>query len=286
MWYLIALLSGFFMATADAFSKKISGRTSALILAWVREAYALPFLLPILFFIEIPALDRTFWLAIAACVILDMITTLLYMRAIQIAPLSLTVPYLGMTPLFLLIIPNFILGENLSAIGIVGVVLVAIGTYTLQIERAKFGWLEPWLAIFKNRGSLYMLIVAICYAVTATLGKLAIQHSSPLFMTIVYFSLLALGYTPFVLISTKGKLTPLSGIPAGFLKIGLAMALMAITHFSAIGMIQVAYMISIKRLSLLFAILYGFFWFKEQNLRERLIGGIIIIAGATCIALA
>jgi len=61
---------------------------------------------------------------------------------------------------------------------------------------------------------------------------------------------------------------------------------MAIAHFSAIGMIQVAYMISIKRLSLLFAILYGIFLFKEQNLRERLIGGIIIIAGATCIAFA
>jgi len=64
------------------------------------------------------------------------------------------------------------------------------------------------------------------------------------------------------------------------------MALMAITHYSAINMIQVAYMISIKRLSLLFAILYGVFWFHEQNLRERLIGGIIIIAGATFIAFA
>ena len=54
MWYLVALLSGFFMATADAFSKKSSGQTNALLLAWVREAYALPFLLPILFFIESP----------------------------------------------------------------------------------------------------------------------------------------------------------------------------------------------------------------------------------------
>ena len=286
MWYLIALLSGFFMATADAFSKKVAGRTSALLLAWVREAYALPFLLPILFFIEIPPVDKTFWLAMSICVFLDMITTLLYMRAIQIAPLSLTVPYLGISPLFLLIIPTLVLGERLSMLGVVGVILVAIGTYTLQIDRAKYGWLEPWLAIFRNRGSLFMLIVAICYAVTATIGKLAIQHSSPLFFTVTYFGFLALGFTPFVLIGTRGKLAPLVSIPSGFLKIGFAMALMAIAHFSAIGMIQVAYMISIKRLSLLFAILYGIFLFKEQNLRERLIGGIIIIAGATCIAFA
>ena len=286
MWYLVALLLGFFMATADAFSKKSAGQTNALLLAWVREAYALPFLLPILFFIEMPELDITFWIAMAICVAMDLVTTLLYMRAIQIAPLSLTVPYLGLTPLFLLIIPTIVLGERLSVIGIIGVILIAIGTYALQIDRAKSGWLEPWLAIFKNRGSLYMLIVAICYAITATLGKLAIQHSSPFFMAIVYFGLLAIVYTPFLLITTKGKLAPLINTPSNFLKIGLAMALMAITHYSAINMIQVAYMISIKRLSLLFAILYGVFWFHEQNLRERLIGGIIIIAGATFIAFA
>jgi len=286
MWYLVAILSGFFMATADALSKKAAFRTDALTLAWVRETYALPFLLPILFFIDIPALDKTFWIAIAVCVVMDMITTVLYMRAIQIAPLSLTVPYLGLTPLFLLVIPTLILGEYLSALGILGVVLVAIGTYTLQIDRAKRGWLEPWLAIFRNRGSLYMLIVAFCYAITATIGKVAIQHSSPLFFTVVYFSLLAIGYTPFMLISTRGKLTLLVGNPGYFFKIGLAMALMAVAHFSAIGMIQVAYMISIKRLSLLFAILYGIFWFKEKNLKERIAGGLIIIAGATCIAFA
>jgi drug/metabolite transporter (DMT)-like permease len=286
MWYFITILSGFCMATADALTKKVSGRADALLLAWVREAYALPFLLPLLFFIKIPELDATFWIAMAICVAMDMISTVLYMRAIQVAPLSLTVPYLGLTPIFLLIIPSLVLGEQLTPVGILGVILVALGTYTLQLNRVKSGWLEPWLAIFKNRGSFYMLIVAICYALTATLGKLAIQHSSPLIMAIFYFALLAIGYTPFVLLRSKGRLRLLAAEPAAFIQIGLAMALMAITHFSAIGMIQVAYMISIKRLSLLFAILYGIFWFKEQNLKERLAGGLIIIAGATCIAFA
>jgi len=286
MWYLVAILSGFFMATADAITKKTAKRTDALTLAWVREAYALPFLLPLLFYIDIPALDTTFWITIAICVVMDMASTVLYMRAIQIAPLSLTVPYLGLTPLFLLMIPTLILGEHLSAIGIVGVVFVATGTYILQFDRAKSGWLEPWRAIFQNRGSLYMLIVALCYAVTATIGKLSIQHSSPLFFTIVYFTLLTLGYTPIILYRTEGRLTPLFGAPGNFFKIGLAMALMAITHFTAIGMIQVAYMISLKRLSLLFAILYGGLWFKEQNLKERLVGGLIIISGAAFIAFA
>jgi len=286
MWYLISILSGFFFASADALSKKVSGKIPAIVLAWVREAYALPFLLPILLFIEIPALDRTFWLAIAICVLLDLGTTFLYMRAIQIAPLSLTVPYLGLTPIFLLIIPKLVLGETLSLLGIIGVILISIGTYTLQIDRAKHGFFEPWLAIFKNRGSLYMFIVAVAYAVTSTFGKVAIQHSSPLFMTIVYFSLLGLGFVPIVLITTRGKLRVLVQYPVAYFGIGAAMAAMAVTHFTAISMIQIAYMISIKRLSLLFAILYGWILFKEENIRGRVAGGLIIIAGATLIAFA
>jgi uncharacterized membrane protein len=222
----------------------------------------------------------------AICVIIDLISTFLYMRALQIAPLSLTVPYLGLTPLFLLVIPTLVLGETLSLAGILGVILISIGTYLLQIDRAKYGLFEPWLTIFKNRGSLYMFIVAVCYAVTATFGKLAIQHSSPLFFAIVYFFLLAVGFTPFTLISCKGKIKPLFQFQMKRIQIGLAMALMAVCHFTAIGMIQVAYMISLKRLSLLFAILYGWWFFNEKNIRARLIGGTIIIIGAVCIAFA
>jgi drug/metabolite transporter (DMT)-like permease len=286
MWYLIALISGFSFATADAFTKKESKNRSAILLAWIREAYALPFLLPILLFIEIPMLDHIFWVSIISLVLLDLLTTILYMKAIQIAPLSLTIPYQGLTPIFLLIFPTIFLGETLSLLGIIGVIVISIGAYTLQIDRVKYGFFEPWLAIFKNRGSLYMFVVAVLYAVTATLGKLAIQHSSPLFMTIVYFSLLTIGFTPLVILSCKGNLKQLFSHPSGYFRIGISMAIMAITHFTAISMIQVAYMISIKRLSLLFAILYGWWWFKEENIKERILGGIIILVGATCIAFA
>ena len=286
MWYFLSLLSGFFFATADAFSKKESRISSPMIIAWVREAYAIPFMLPLLLSIDIPSLDSVFWISVILCVLIDFLTTYLYMYAIRIAPLSLTVPYLGLTPIFLLVIPRIILGETLSVTGMIGVVLVSIGTYILQLDRAKYGIFEPWLAIFKNKGSFFMLIVAICYSVTSTLGKLAIQHSNPITMSIVYFSLLAVTFTPFALREAKKQNIRIDKRAKSYFSIGLAMALMAITHFTAISHVQVAYMISIKRLSLLFAILYGWILFGEKNVRERLTGGIVIIAGATLIAFA
>ncbi|MBN2281925.1 MAG: DMT family transporter [Candidatus Marinimicrobia bacterium] len=282
----MTLLSGFSAATADAFSKQESKYMTTIHLSWVREAYALPFMLPFLFFIEIPEVDAVFWWAILACVVMDLFTTMLYMKAIKIAPLSLTIPYMGLTPVFSLLISYLVLGETVSWLGLLGILFISFGAYILQIDRAKYGLMEPIKAIFRNKGSLFMLIVSFSYAITANLGKIAIIHSSPMFMAIIYFSGLALAFTPLVM--TVGKTPPSKMFSRSFgkFKIGIAMAVMAITHFTAISMINVAYMISIKRLSLLFAILYGWIIFKEQNIKERLFGGMIIIAGAAIIAFA
>jgi len=61
--------------------------------------------------------------------------------------------------------------------------------------------------------------------------------------------------------------------------IGLAAAAENFAHMAAIAQVEAAYMIAIKRLSLLFGVLYGAWWFGEQNIRERLAGAAIMIAG-------
>lgn len=285
-WYFVTIFSGFSFASADALSKKASRHTSPLALAWVREAYALPFLLPLLFFIEIPALDKIFWYALITCTVFDFVATYLFMKAIKVAPLSLTVPYLGLTPIFSLLFSFFILGEQVSAIGLIGILLVSIGAYTLRLDTRKYGWLAPFKAIFQYKGSLLMFFVAIIYAFTVNMAKITIQHSSPLFMAVTYFSLLAAVYTPFVIYQSRGKAGKIFGHSKLKLGIGLAMAFMALSHFTAVSKINVSYMISIKRFSLLFAVLYGKFIFDEKNIRERFLGGVLIVAGAAFIAFA
>jgi drug/metabolite transporter (DMT)-like permease len=44
-------------------------------------------------------------------------------------------------------------------------------------------------------------------------------------------------------------------------------------------------MISIKRTSLLFSIFYGYILFKEENIRERLLGSFFMLGGALLISL-
>jgi len=53
----------------------------------------------------------------------------------------------------------------------------------------------------------------------------------------------------------------------------------------AISLTQVAYMISIKRLSLLMGVLFGYLFFKETNIRERFVGTLLMIIGFALIVL-
>ena len=58
---------------------------------------------------------------------------------------------------------------------------------------------------------------------------------------------------------------------------------MVLSHFTALSMTDVAYMISVKRTSLIFSVIYGKFLFGEKNTGERLLGSVLMVAGVVLI---
>ena len=59
-----------------------------------------------------------------------------YLKAIQVSPLGLTMPFLAFTPLFVIGTAWLFLGEVPSAAGVGGVVLVVAGAYALNLHQA------------------------------------------------------------------------------------------------------------------------------------------------------
>jgi uncharacterized membrane protein len=60
---------------------------------------------------------------------------------------------------------------------------------------------------------------------------------------------------------------------------------MIITHLKAISLIEVSYMVSVKRLSILFGVLYGVMFFKETNIKERFLGATVMVLGIILISI-
>jgi drug/metabolite transporter (DMT)-like permease len=157
----------------------------------------------------------------------------------------------------------------------------------LNLHEMRNGFLSPFKAIGREKGSVLMIVVAFIYSITSSLGKMAIEHSSPLFFGATYFIVLTVLFSPVALIAGKDKEVFLKGERYKRLFFpGLFYSIMIVTHMLALGMANVAYMIAIKRASLIIAVIYGYFLFKEKNIRERLGGAVLMFAGFVMIVTA
>jgi drug/metabolite transporter (DMT)-like permease len=282
-WFFLALLAAFSLATADALTKKNFSKLSAYEMGITRLTYTLPWLVITLFFIPWPRLDRTFFMAFCAALPLEVLAFLCYMRAIKVSPLSLTLPFLAFTPIFIVLTGRLILGESVTPLGIAGILCIVTGAYFLNLSQARTGLLEPFKAIFREPGSVLMLLVSFIYSITSTLGKLAILHSNPYFFGVSYYIVFALLMLSFLPLVRGARAENLLKNPMAGLMVGVFMALMVISHMLAISMVEAAYMIAIKRTSLLFGVLYGAWLFRETKITERLTGAAIMVAGVLLI---
>jgi len=288
LWIPITLCCAFSLATSDALTKRaLAARFNEYLVAWFRLLLMLPFLLVLLAAIPMPRILPGFVPAVLVALPLELLALILYIKALKLSPLGLTVPFLALTPVFLLILPYVLLGERITLAGGAGILLIAAGSYALNAQSLNAGLLAPFRAIFKEKGSLCMIGVAVLYSFSATLVKKAITCSSPLFFAGLYPILLFICLTPVALWMGRQELRP-----SGVRRLLRATLLPSFFSFGeeifgviALSLTNVAYMIAVKRLSLLMGMVYGHLLFKEENLRERLAGGGLMVAGVALIVL-
>ena len=284
-WIFFAFLTALFRSLTDVAGKFGLKNMDEYIVAWAFNFFALPILIPILFFIEIPDITPGFWLAILVSGTLNIATAILYLKAIKLADLSLVIPLSTFTPLFLLITSPIIVGEFPNFFGLIGVFLIVFGSYILNIKEKKNGLFAPFKALVSNKGAQLMLLVAFIWSITSNFDKIGLQNSSPIFYGIAINIFITIGITPFVLFKSKKNIKQIPKNLKSLIPVGVFHGLMIIFHMIAISMTLVAYLISIKRTSAIISVLFGAIIFKEKGLKERILGAIIMIIGVLCIML-
>lgn len=230
-------------------------------------------------------------------------------RALQVSPLSLCVPFMALTPVFLLPIGKLFLREQISAGMIVGVALVVIGSLVINRQLVANGWLEPAKAIIREKGSRYMLLVAMLLAATAALDKWFVTSGGDVefpvrlsraftlslgkcVMLMLFFAVLAWvrlrksPARPEKVPDTASALSPghffleaWRVVPAWLILAGVFEAIVLVLQLTAVQFTVAAVVISIKRSGILLACLLGWFMFKERGITDRVIGSFVMLAG-------
>ena len=281
MWLLFASLTAFFEACKDATGKQSLKSLDEYSVLFSFMSVGIVLLLPVLWVTGVPTIQPGFWVALLIGGGLNILAFTLYVRALKLADLSLTVPLVTLTPLFLLATSPLIVQEWPTWADGVGVVLLVVGSYVLNIRPAASFW-SPLLAMLHNPGSRLMLCVAFIWSITSNFDKIGVVNSSPLFWAISLFTVIAGGMLPFVLRSGLKPLIgqwQLLGITGGFNAIAILFQMLALT------LAPVAQVIAIKRMSALLSVLFGHFFFGEKGLRQRLLGAAIMVSGVLIMSL-
>jgi len=229
---------------------------------------------------------------------------LLNYRALQVSPLSFCVPFMALTPVFLLPIGKFFLHEQISGGMLVGVALVVTGSVVINRQLVANGWLEPVKAIFREKGSRYMIIVALLLATTAALDKWFVTNggdapfgtrlSRSFTLSIGKALMLALFFIGLAVWRRRdGKNFPVSEnqqgksfwfsawreVPQWIVLASFFEGIVLVLQLLAVQFAVAAIVISIKRSGILLACAIGWFVFKERNITDRVIGSFVMVAG-------
>lgn len=239
---------------------------------------------------------------------------LLNLKALQVSPISFCMPFMALTPLFLLPAGRIFLGEKITFGMLVGVMLIVIGSLVMNRKLFANGWLEPLKEIVRQKGSRYMAIVAVLLTFSVILDKwfvtitpsqatdvwTKIKDGIPVAVLLAtskcivhgcFFAGLVLcrviawkelqqtGMTALQKLRTAAWGDPWKREPAWMFCAGAFESFGLILQFVAIQFTVAALVISIKRCGVILAVILGKVFFKEKEITDRLIASCVMLCG-------
>jgi drug/metabolite transporter (DMT)-like permease len=205
----------------------------------------------------------------------------LNLRAYQLSQISTVAPMLAFTPAFQVFVNWKGFGELPTTQKLIGILLVVIGAFAIHADLLSTGWMEPFKALVRERGSRYMLGVSLIFALTNAIEKRVVLMSGPftealayaigsicLFGALTYF----LHYDPRKVVRQSAWLLVL---------IGVFDSVLQVSQFWAQQLLPGAVAVSIKRAGLILIVFFGWLIFKERDVAQKLLGCGVMVIGVS-----
>jgi uncharacterized membrane protein len=276
LWFFFALLGAMTQTISDIGAKRLLAHHNIWFVA------AVPYLLAGIPLLGIAILNGSgeikigFFSALMGTVILNILGTVLYYQAIRCSDISVTVPMLAFTPVLLILSGKIILHEQPSVSGFFGIICVVIGS--ILVTGMSWEKLKK-IKTLSLSGPVLMLIVAVIYSISITFDKLAVQNSDPFISSSLTLTLLGIVFL-LIFLFTSSRSTTDTRITLLVVLVGISVAITVVSICYAFTAAMAAYVIAIKRTSILFSVVAGGWFFNEPVFGMRIVGSVIMCFGA------
>ena len=285
---LLVLISAVMHALRNFYNKRALDKQA---FVWWYEIFGLVFFTPIFLFVLFQ--EDTSGSVPVILIILSGFAHFIYWyflcKALEKGDLSLVYPIMRSSPALVLVFSIFLLKEDITAQGIIGILLVAVGVYTISLDKFDIQSLySPIRAVFRDRAILFAFLTLLSVAFYSLVDKIAVGRMNPVIFAYLYPWISLSLFTGYIF-RTKNEGVLIKEIALHKKSILLCGALSIFGYFLilwAFTMGPMSYIVGLRQLSIVFAVMLGGQILGEKNKLHRLFSSVIIFAGAYMIAIA
>jgi drug/metabolite transporter (DMT)-like permease len=214
-------------------------------------------------------------------------------KAYQHGRISVAYPVARSFPILLLTWASLLLHERPSPQGLLGILFIVGGCFVLPMEQFSLGPQGFQLRNYLNRSSLWALLAALCTSFYSLLDKYAASHMPAasagvaLFQKVNYVYLQNLiSWVVMAALIHVIKYEPLPVTKSRALVSGLIFLVSYSLIIMALTANPVAYVMSLRQVSILLTTLISMYWLEKNFSVPRLAGVLIIFTGVVLVGLA
>jgi len=284
-WFYFAFISAILSALAAILQKKVLFNFDALEFSFVLSIFNAILILLLFAQINFTVINPTSLLILYLKTFLGALAFWFVMLAIKNMEISGALPLMVLTPGLIAVFSYFFLGEVIEYIEILGMILLLIGTYILEIKKND-NLITPFKTFLNSEYHHYILYAILLFTFSSIIDKLVLKNYKMAPITFVFFQqiFLAINFTIIIIYKKRNIYKIFTALNRNTLVwivlISLATLGYRYTQIEAIKIAPVALVISIKRTSVLFASVFGGKLFSEHQLLKKGIAIVIMLFGA------
>lgn len=289
-WFIIALLSALFSAAAALSQKKVLFKIDALTFSFYVSLAGLLFSFPFFIGLNLEGINQSALLILYFKSILGTFAFLFVMLVLKNFEISKGLPFMVLTPGIVAVFAFIFLNDVLSVNEIIGIILLMLGTYLLELKKinGKLYFISPKEFICEIKTSKkykYILFALILFTASSILDRLLLTdykfkpHDFMAFQQLFF----AVNFTVIYLIINKkidfNSIKENKNIFYWIILIGIFTIGYRYTQIEAIKLAPVALVLAVKRISVFFSVIAGGKIFDEKYFVLRAAATVIMVAG-------
>jgi len=282
MWFWFALLTAAFSGLSVILNKKALYNVSAALVSWSLFVLPIPVLLVLVIKQGLPQINTMFYIGVIGSSIIFAVSKTISLHSLKNNLLSKLFPLTAFGTFFSYLFALVILSEKISPISFIGLFMILVGAYLLNVDRAKEHILLPLKLLVTHKESFVFIIAMIFTSLTGIFDKIGVINTFPsdaLFVLLVEDILMAVLLTMYIFKKEKRWVKDLY-THFWLLVIG-SFIYTFVSLFFLIGVSHgpVALVGGIKKLELLFVLAMSQFLFHDKPAKHIWLASAIMLIG-------